>query len=503
MTTPTLSTGNESIARDAVLRSELKALTEETIEMNKFRAYFNGNQPLVYSTDLFKRVFGTAFVGFRDNWMKVIINAVNFRLKLINFHFEKDEQGELAKKIWDVMRLNEINIQQRDLHEGTLVENRAFMLVWPDDELGARLDWQPGQICRIFYDPDRRTKPLWAVKRWTVETGEIFVTFYTPEFVFKYTDTSATSNRTNRKPSSSSALTEVPGVGWFGNLEVRLIDGEDWPLPNPYGRVPIVEFNNTSYRSELEDAVPQQDALNKTLLDMMVTGEFQGFPQRAIETLGSEPDGGWVAGPGEVWVFRPTQDHEGKHIPTQFHTFKTADPSTYMQPIGMWLQHMALTSSTPVRMFFQSDRGGRGDSPSGDSLLVDDKTLNDKVVDKHDRLGNRWLDVARLIADSIGVENAFSLVGEAVWQDPRHDYQLSVLLEGVKMIEIGMPVEFVVTKLAFTPGEVVELLKMIKEQKEEQEKREREALAIAKTTATVSANQPASDVSPKTPKSST
>jgi hypothetical protein len=309
------------------------------------------------------------------------------------------------------------------------------------------------------------------VKRWLVDTGDIYVTFYTPEAVYKFRDTSV-GQSPDTKHSSSSALREIPNVGWFGNLEERNIPGEEWPLPNPFGRVPVVEFNNTSYTSELKDAIPQQDALNKTLLDMLVTGEFQAFNQRAIETMSNEPEGGWAAGPGEVWALRPSFDSDGKQIVTTFHTFETADPSTYMQPIQMWLQHMALTSSTPVRYFMQSDRGGRGDAPSGDSLLVDDKPLNDKVEEKQKRWGNRWMEVARLIASALEIEDAFSLVGDAVWQDPRHDFILSKLKEGQAMIEIGIPVKFVVTKIGLTPDEEVAVLKMVEEAKVEQEAKE-------------------------------
>lgn len=493
----TFPNDDKSITREAIMRSELKALTEEQVEMDLYRSYFDGDQPLAFSTDLFHDVFGDAFEGFKDNWMKVIISAVNNRMKLTNFHFEADGDGdEISTQIWDVMRLNEIAVQQKDLHEGIMVEGRGFVIVWPDPEIGALVDWQPGQLCRVFYDPDRRTKALWAVKRWVTEMGDLYVTFYTPDVVMKYVDKA--SGLVEKKPASSSALTEVPEIGFFASsLEKREVAGEEWPLPNPFGRVPVVEFNNTSYRSELKDAIPQQDALNKTLLDMLVTGEFQAFPQRAVETMASAPDGGWHAGAGEVWKFTPSFDADGKHIPAKFFSFDTSDPSTYMEPISMWLQHIALTNSTPVRYFMESDRGGRGDAPSGESLLVDDKPLNDKIEDKHERWNPRWMDVARFVADAIEIEDAFSLIGDAVWQDPRHDYRLSMIKEGAAMVEMGVPIEFAVKQIGLTPAETVEVLEMIKIQKKEQEERERAAIEAGEKTASVMVNQPSTEQSPK------
>ncbi len=484
---------NAKDVREALMRTELKALSTEQVDMDKYRSYFDGKQALVYTTALFKRVFGDAFEGFKDNWMKVIVNATNNRLELINFHFDlSDDEDEdelnkedldkaskkLAKRIWNVLRLNEFNVNQRDLHEGAMVEGRAFVIVWPDKDKGATVDWQPGQLCRVFYDPDERNKALWAVKRWSVEGGEIFVTFYKPDFVYKFVDTSR-RNKLNEKASSSSALSEVADIGLFPNLDKREVEGEAWPLPNPYGKIPVIEFNNTSFASDLEGAIPQQDALNKTLLDMMLTGEFQAFPHRILETNSSAPVDGWQVGPGQIMTIKPSTTPEGQHIPLGVHTFPAADPSTYMEPIGMWLQHMALTNSTPVRFFMKSDRGGRGDAESGEALLVDDKPLNDKVEEKQKRFGNRHLEVARFIAHSLGVSDPFSLVGEAVWQDPRHDYRLSKLKEGLTMIEIGIPIEFVVQHLGFTPDETVELLAMIEKQKLELEAKEKAELDVA------------------------
>ena len=468
---------DQTTLREAILRAELKALTDETVQMNKYRSYFEGDQPMAYSTEIFSRTFGEAFAGFVDNWCEVVVNAVNSRLKLEGFVINDDEEFETAKKIWEVFRKNEIENQQKDLHEGALVEGRAFVIVWPDDELGATIDWQPGQLCRVFYDPDRRSKALWAVKRWEGPTGEVYVTFYTPEAVYKFTDSSGINK--DKRPESRSALTEIPGVGYFPNLTQRNVEGEEWPVRNEYGIVPVVEFNNTSYRSEIKGTIPQQDALNKTLLDMMVTSEFQAFNQRVVETSSNAPEGGWDASPGEVWQFKPTFDADGKYVPSQFKVFEAADPSTYMRPIEMWLQHMALTSSTPVRYFMQSDRGGRGDSPSGDSLLVDDKPLNDKVDDKQDAWGPRWFDVAKLVAMSIGIDGTDMMLGSSVWRDPRHDSRLAKLTEGKTMIEIGIPVEFVVTQIGLQPDEVRQVLDAVEKAKAEAEAKEQERMAMA------------------------
>jgi hypothetical protein len=143
----------------------------------------------------------------------------------------------------------------------------------------------------------------------------------------------------------------------------------------------------------------------------------------------------------------------------------------------MWLQHVAHTSSTPVRYFFASDRGGRGDSPSGESQLVDDKPLNDKVEKKHTFLGNRWLEVARLVDIALnGVsEDDDILMGEPVWEDPRHDFKMALIQEASAMVTMGIPISFVADRIGLTPQEVKLLVAALEEaKKEEDDKAERE-----------------------------
>jgi hypothetical protein len=466
---------DEEVMRTAIIRSELQALTEESVKMDLHREYFDGEQPLTYSTQIFHEVFGDAFEGFSDNWCKVVVNAVNDRLKLLGFNLEDDDGFERANQLWTAMKLNDIDEQQIDLHEGVLVEGQAYMIVWPGEEEGTvQLDWQPGQLVRIFYDPDNRRKPLWAVKRWATDFGETFVTFYTDEFVWKFKESSGEPDINKRSEGGPSALTEIPGIpGAFANLTPRNVPGEPHPLEHDFGRVPIVEFNNTSYRSEIKDTVPQQDAINKTLLDMMISGEYTADPQKFVETMANEPEGGWKSGPGEVWHFTPSFDAEMKQVPGQFGTFEVGTPDNFVKPVEMWLQHVALSSSTPVRYFFASDRGGRGDSPSGESLLVDDKPLNDKVAKKHTFLGNRWLEVARLVDIALGGNG--DLVGEPVWEDPRHDFKMALIAEAAAMVAMGIPIEFIADRIGLTPEEVVILIELlVKAKAEEEEKAERE-----------------------------
>src|SRR5207248_10001232 len=70
---------------------------------------------------------------------------------------------------------------------------------------------------------------------------------------------------------------------------------EAWTLNNPYGIVPVFHFANNADigafgQSELRAALPIQDGLNKSILDMLVAMEFSAFRQRWIAGLEVDTD---------------------------------------------------------------------------------------------------------------------------------------------------------------------------------------------------------------------
>jgi hypothetical protein len=467
----------QTLIRDAVLRKELEDLTTRQQTFQQYRDYFDGEQPLAFSTELFQQIFGTAFEGFKDNWMRPIIDVVQDKLIMQGFKAEDKDNQDAVNAVWDVFRLNDIDEESFNLHEGGLVEGQSYMIVWPDEEFGATIDHQPGGLVRVRYDNDRRRQALWAVKRWQTDEGAIFVTIYTPDAAWKFVQQD--ENDANVEPSSTNAQQEIPGVGFISGLTPRDVPGEPFPLPHAFGRVPVVEFNNVSYRSEIKDAIPQQDALNKSLLDLLVAGEFAAVPQKYIETMANAPVDGWKTGAGEVWHLKPAFDADGRPVPSQFGSFDTMDPGNFIKTIEMFLQHIAFTSRTPVRYFMQSDRGGRGDAPSGESLQVEDKPLNDKVARKQRIWGNRWLEVARLVSTVIedGDPAAFRL-GETVWQDPRYDFRLAVIEEATAMINMGLPFKWVIRQMNLTQKEIDTIEELKEEEVEQQREQQREDLAM-------------------------
>jgi hypothetical protein len=255
---------------------------------------------------------------------------------------------------------------------------------------------------------------------------------------------------TDERSNDSFVPQSLPTAG----LEPFIIEGEPWPLPNPFMEVPVVEFTNRK-GSEIKSVIPQQDAVNYLLTSAFGAAEFNALRQRVMLGNVSEPVGGWQNTPGRIWQLPHALDSDGKPIPSSVAEFSATDLAPYRSLVEMTLQHIALTSKTPVRMFFQSDRGGRGDAPSGEALRVEDQPLIDKVQGKEARLGNSWYKAVRLAAKA--VTKNYNLIlppGEIKWQDTQADYRSALLDDAVKMKELGMPYDFIITKLGLNPDEV-------------------------------------------------
>lgn len=456
--------------RQIILRTEIAHLSAELTDFNKYRDYYEGIQKLSFGTERFKAKFGLAFQGFVDNWCKVVVDATADRLEVLGIS-DIAGQEETLDQIWQVMLRNDLDEQQAEIHEGALVEGKSFVIVWPDpdENLRVRLDWNSAQLVRVRYSDEDWRRPVFAVKRWMTPSGQVYANLYTPSFVYKY----MTAKETPRSGRSGVAAT-IPAGGPSYTLNPREVPGESWPLRNPFGEIPVVEFNNKN-GSELRDVIPQQDAINYLLLTSFTAAEFAAFGQRGFFGGVTAPEGGWDNSPGTVWEVRPAFDADQRAIPQSAFTFPPAELNGFIGEIEMMLQHMALTSKTPVRMFHKSDRGGRGDAPSGDSLIVEDEPLIDKIENRQARFGNSWYRVVRLVAKTLGIESPLP-PGEMRWKDPRAKYRTSLVEEGAKMVKMGIPLRFVIKTLGFSPEQIAELETLLAEQEQKAEAEKQAAL---------------------------
>jgi hypothetical protein len=437
-----------------IIREDAGDLTNSLTELDMYRDYYEGDQALNFSTQEFTDTFGTTFADLRSNWMTVIIEAMEERLDVQRVRMRNAEgnpEEELSDQIWAVFLQNELEQLQNDIYNGALIEGRSYALIWPNELTGVpRIDFQPAQNLLVTYHPEDLKVIDRAVKRWVTPDGGQRLTIYTADFLYKY----------KLDPTGGVDPDDVTprDTGW------QVFDPADsgdpsWPLPNPFGEVPIVEFWNRSHRSELRDVIPLQDGLNKTLRDMIVANEYQAQNVIYIVTSNEEPEGGWKASPGTVWHIQPEVDFEGNALPVQVGTIDASNPEVFIVTIETFLQHIAAISRTPAHYFYLSSKqGGRGDAPSGEALRVAETGLLKKVQKSQQLWGLRWLRVARLVAMALGnFDPEVPLTGETVWTHPMAHFKSILLEEGRQMIsDLGLPPQIAWRHIGLTEEEIRE-----------------------------------------------
>ena len=139
--------------------------------------------------------------------------------------------------------------------------------------------------------------------------------------------------------------------------------------PNPYGEIPVFHLRRErrKIKSELENVVTIQDAINKLFADMMVAAEFGAFPQRYVISQ-MEANGQLKNAPNEIWQLWAG---DGQGQDTEAGQFEPTDLDNYLKAMDKLAQAMAIISKTPKHFFFAQDV-----DPSGEALITMEAPLN-------------------------------------------------------------------------------------------------------------------------------
>jgi len=256
----------------------------------------------------------------------------------------------------------------------------------------------------VNYDDEESERVNSAVKAWQRTDKRYRLNVYFPDRIEKYL---TRQSQPNGMPDSAKA---------FEPLE---LEGEPWPLANPYGVVPVFHFANNADIgeagcSELTNAMPLQDALNKAVLDKMVAMEFAAFPQRYAIGLEVETDplSGRPINPFqgvERWVTVANDN-------AKFGQFEGANLEQFLKVQDGFRMEIARVSGTPLHYFFLQE----GNVPSGEALKTIEKRFLKKVENRQGSFGQVWEDVISL-ALRMSDANTFDVASDvrlfAQWVD--------------------------------------------------------------------------------------
>lgn len=324
------------------LKTAYEAIKAKAAPCTELFDYYDGNQPLTYIANYLADIFAGLRKHFVQNWCAVVIDSALDRLNLRSF--ETDDEA-LAKSMADLWHTNELSLESDSVHEAALVAGEAFLIAWTDNDEQPEAYYNDPRLCHVEYDTERPRVKAWAAKQWVQPDGYLRLTLYYPDRLYYFV--------------SSQKADEVSGYE-------ALLPMDPPEAPNPYGVIPVFHFrtHRRITKSDLTNALPLQDAVNKLLTDMMLTAEYGAFPQRWVATQADV--GNLKNAPNEIWDL-PEGAQTGE--------FAAADLMNYLQAIDNLATSIGIVTKTPKHYFFRD----AGSGVSGEALIAMESPLNKRV----------------------------------------------------------------------------------------------------------------------------
>ena len=366
----------------------------------KSERYYNGDHDLAFATQKFENAFGTLFREFALNLCPVICDAVRDKLRVTGFGVDAiaDKVRDVSagsrhsdtRRIWHT---NRMDTRAGEVHKEALKNGDAYIIVWPNARGEAVFYPNRAANISVVYDEDSPGLVRRAAKHWLDANKHVRLNLFYPDRIEKCIS----------RGKSEGAMPDAKDFTLMGQA-----------LPNPYGIVPVFHFANNSDigqlgRSELEAAIPVQDGLNKSVLDMLVAMEFAAYRQRWAAGIEVEydKDGKTVApfkaGIDHLWIANDPG--------ARFGDFEAAQLEQFLKVKDSFRVDIASVTGTPLHYFLQQ----AGEFASGESLRRSETRFLAKVRDRQEAFGQVWADV---MAFALKIEGFPDARLETEWEDP-------------------------------------------------------------------------------------
>jgi hypothetical protein len=228
-------------------------------------------------------------------------------------------------------------------------------------------------------------------------------------------------------------------------------------MPNPFGIVPVFHFANNADvgchgLSELAAAIPIQDGLNKSILDMLVAMEFSAFRQRWVAGIevDIDPDTGEAKQPfksavDQLWV--------SSDPGTTFGDFGASNLDQFLKVKDSFRVDMASVTGTPLHYFLQTSRG----FASGESLKQNETRFLAKVRDRQMSFGQTWAELMSFALCLAGRGDGIELITN--WEDPAPTTEKETLENLLLKKQIGVSTEKALREAGYGDVDVRKMMK--------------------------------------------
>jgi hypothetical protein len=442
-------------------------------------AYYRGDHRKTYKIAQAMDAFGMRGIPLFVNYCAVIVDAVNERLGVNGFLFGDDKAGTAAA--WELWQASNMDAgYKRGLRIG-LTKGEFSLMVWPDASGEPRFFVEDGAEVIVDTDPEDRRKRRAALKRW-VDGSQTFATLYLPTGIYKFQAGAEmiASPQLGELPAgfgqgggagrSKGAVAAATSEGWHK----RTVDGEEWPVANPFQEVPVFPHPNRPDlrgvgESELAQAIPIQDALNANVANVMLAGLYGAFRQKwatnvelEVDEKTGKPKEPWDVSIDKLITAPPPAD--GSMNETKFGQFDQSELGGYIKLHEALVQSLATIERLPVHYFL----GSAGTFPSGESLTAAERGLSEKARERMVDFGDPTEDAMRFALRVKASQRGLSAAAKArylkwaamtgasiVPRDPETKIESAHLDALTKLMALEVPLESGVwPKIPATPQEI-------------------------------------------------
>lgn len=466
-------TFDQATRKVAALYARLAARRREIDSLN---SYFRGEQPLVYASEEWRKFHQGRFGKFSDNWCGVVANSPSERLRVNGFRLgdDTDVMSDDEKRLMRGWDLNEMDAQSSQGFLQSIIAKRSAVIVWGDEDDQPVMTWEhPSQVL-IEFDPQMPRRRLSMIKAWVDGDLEL-ATLYTPDEVWKFQRPMIEGQVVNgATPSGILVAGDFERGGWVP----RERTGDDvWPIDNPLGLVPGVEFPNRPMLggeplSDIAGTIAMQDAVNLLWAYLFAAADYASMPARVI--MGQEPpkipvldDQGQKVGEKPI---EPDALTRGRLLwltgqQTKIDQFDAAKLDTFTDVINIAVRHVAAQTRTPVHYIV-----GELSNVNGETLLAGETGLVKKVEESQLFFGPEVREIHRLQALVRGEKDLAEAcrTGTVQWADAETRTTAQAADAALKERQLGFPLAWIAEKrFGLTQTEVARLMALVEQEAED------------------------------------
>jgi len=451
-----------NLAKQAFEHWSYEEERELQAQIVRCRDYYEGDQD-VYLTPRLREFLSLDPHSDGDdfclNVVRGVIEAVTEKLILTGFITSDPAAQELISHWW---KFNEMTTRQHDTHGAALVDGESFILIDWNVETNSPVFIQhdrytdstvegDNQGCKAIYlNDDPAQTMLHVSKRWVESLGggnaRQRCTLYYPDRIEKWVITGAgTWTPLDADSWKAEGDTEWP-IAW--------VDGAG----NPIG-IPAVHFINAGYRSEIQDGLPLQDAINKTQLDLLATADSTAFRIYTMFGANATTDGLRPAEDGSNLLnVAPGMVISNTNKDVTFTAIEAAALNPLIDLLQQLVYYQAIVTRTPMSRYQFS-----GQVAAEGTLKQQDQSLLAKVALRQSLFGGSWARVmgkARRLYNVFGGGNLDETEEiEPIWQDPNPRDELQVL-QGlqIKKDALNVPLAMLWKEAGYTAEQIESML---------------------------------------------